>query len=1021
MTKCYDLLVLAAGKPQYGDIPSVLQKASVGRCVFDWMLESYAAEVRDVTFIGGFHADEIKTRFPELKIVVNKSWAETGSFQSMMMAGLDADRHLFVNYGDVLVQSKIIKQMNASTAEIVIAIDSSGPTSPDSNAEGIKENFELVSLFEGVATRLGYDLLPECADAEFVGVVRFSPVALKRLTAIAEDIGLAERRTSLSEVIELLRSKGERIEVVDARGQWVEVLASRDVAHFVLGTKADTLLRLKSVLTSARIQDVVAFSVADWKANRTQVLKTVRAQFSGNASKLIVRSSARSEDTFNSSNAGVYESVLNVDIVCTLEDAIIQVIASYVDCESDDQVLIQPMLQGVRLSGVAFTRTLEYSAPFYVINFDRTGLTDGVTSGASKDHFTLHLRRGVSPETVEMPELRAVVVAILEIEERLGYDALDIEFAVDDVGIVHIFQTRPIAIKPAALAHKDAQFDAAFEQANRILDRLQKAPPHLPGDTPPIYSVMTDWNPAEIIGTAPSKLAETLYRYLIMDETWATQRAEYGYRDLRPNPLLISIAGRPYVDVRASFASFIPAVLNEGLAGRLLAHYSEQLNACPELHDKVEFDIIPTCLTPGFTAWAERLVSNGGFSKADIADLKDALQDITLAAMERCDGDYAQLEKLEKHHAQIMEVDMDPLERARILLANCRRYGALPFAHLARSGFVAVALLRGAENSGAISSAARTAFMSTIRTVSHEFTVDATNVATGELEWDMFVARYGHLRPGTYDITSRRYDMDVERFLRPQVNAAAQIMTNATYASEEAWTIERSNFIASLELTGLPVSLEKVEKFLYQGIEGREYAKFILTRSLSDAIEALAEAGIKIGLSRDDLAAIPLNTLLDLRDDMMPGSVRVTELRKMIQSNRQARTLTAAIKLPPLIKCKQDLDTFLTGAELANFVGNDEIVSKFVDFENADLNKISDVKGLIALIPQADPGYDWLFGQGILGLVTMYGGVNSHMAIRAAEFGMTAAIGIGEQRYHELAVAKIIRLDPTNQVLQVVS
>jgi phosphoenolpyruvate-protein kinase (PTS system EI component) len=76
--------------------------------------------------------------------------------------------------------------------------------------------------------------------------------------------------------------------------------------------------------------------------------------------------------------------------------------------------------------------------------------------------------------------------------------------------------------------------------------------------------------------------------------------------------------------------------------------------------------------------------------------------------------------------------------------------------------------------------------------------------------------------------------------------------------------------------------------------------------------------------------------------------------------------------------------------------------------------------GRIVLIPQADHGYDWLFGHGIAGLVTLYGGANSHMAIRAAEFGLPAAIGIGEQRYRELAQAKVLELSPANEILRVI-
>ena len=58
-----------------------------------------------------------------------------------------------------------------------------------------------------------------------------------------------------------------------------------------------------------------------------------------------------------------------------------------------------------------------------------------------------------------------------------------------------------------------------------------------------------------------------------------------------------------------------------------------------------------------------------------------------------------------------------------------------------------------------------------------------------------------------------------------------------------------------------------------------------------------------------------------------------------------------------------------------------------------------------------DHGFDWIFGHKILGLVTKYGGVNSHMAIRCAELGIPAAIGCGEQKFETLKSHKIICLD----------
>ena len=65
----------------------------------------------------------------------------------------------------------------------------------------------------------------------------------------------------------------------------------------------------------------------------------------------------------------------------------------------------------------------------------------------------------------------------------------------------------------------------------------------------------------------------------------------YGYRNLRSFPLMPHFFGLPYIDVRSSFNSFIPADLDDQLAGRLVDHYIDRLLAEPTLHDKVEFEI----------------------------------------------------------------------------------------------------------------------------------------------------------------------------------------------------------------------------------------------------------------------------------------------------------------------------------------------------------------------------------------------------------------------------------------------
>ena len=69
------------------------------------------------------------------------------------------------------------------------------------------------------------------------------------------------------------------------------------------------------------------------------------------------------------------------------------------------------------------------------------------------------------------------------------------------------------------------------------------------------------------------------------------------------------------------------------------------------------------------------------------------------------------------------------------------------------------------------------------------------------------------------------------------------------------------------------------------------------------------------------------------------------------------------------------------------------------------------IDGNIVVIENADPGYDYIFSKKIRGLVTKYGGVNSHMAIRCAELSIPAAIGVGDILYEKITKKKYITLD----------
>ena len=111
----------------------------------------------------------------------------------------------------------------------------------------------------------------------------------------------------------------------------------------------------------------------------------------------------------------------------------------------------------------------------------------------------------------------------------------------------------------------------------------------------------------------------------------------------------------------------------------------------------------------------------------------------------------------------------------------------------------------------------------------------------------------------------------------------------------------------------------------------------------------------------------------------------------------------------------EDIYYFNQEMDTPNFFGSRKVVSEIVSLNN----KTKDIKidNKIVCISSADPGYDFIFKYNIVGLVTEYGGVNSHMSIRCAELNIPAAIGVGNIIFNKVINSKKIHLDPeTKQI-----
>ena len=115
------------------------------------------------------------------------------------------------------------------------------------------------------------------------------------------------------------------------------------------------------------------------------------------------------------------------------------------------------------------------------------------------------------------------------------------------------------------------------------------------------------------------------------------------------------------------------------------------------------------------------------------------------------------------------------------------------------------------------------------------------------------------------------------------------------------------------------------------------------------------------------------------------------------------------IKLPYLIVSKNDF--FISSILLSkpNFITEKFIKGEVDILEGNNIKK--NIKNKIIIIENADPGYDWIFSKNIKGLITKFGGVNSHMSIRCEEKQLPAVIGVGEDNFNKLLNVKNIEID----------
>jgi phosphohistidine swiveling domain-containing protein len=762
-----------------------------------------------------------------------------------------------------------------------------------------------------------------------------------------------------------------------------------------INNKAKNLIFLKN--KGFNIPKLIIFNCKDFINKNELIINKIQKNF---RDKIAIRSSAKNEDGLKFSNAGKYESFVNIDTKKKklLKKKIEEVIKSYDD--NDNIFFVQSMVQDISLSGVVLTRDLNDYTPYFTINYHKGTDSTLVTSGKKKTNSIKYF-----PNTKYKIDLKFRNLIEISIKLKKLYNCdIDIEFCINKNGRVFILQVRKLNI-PNNIKKKYLDtnlFGNHLLSLEKKIIKLKKQQNNEFGNTT-YFGVMPDWNPAEIIGKKPKPLALSLYRELITDHIWSENRYRYGFKNISQYHLMTTFYNTPFIDIKVDFNSWLPRNLDKKTQIKLINFYLNKFKRNKSLHDKIEREIIFSC----YSVNLEKKINqdlNKIFTKFEINSFIKSLKKINNLAYKEKNKDLEKIKKLIIKQDKIEKSNLYFFDKIYWHVENCKKFGTLPFAGLARCGFIAIELIESFVKEKIFTAEEKNNFLASINTVSSDITKDHAKLTKRK-----FLEKYGHLRPNSYEITSLNYREGYKKFFRKKVGIIPKKKKFKFSKKQEKQILK---FVRTFNKK---ISFNKFINFIKESIELREHSKFIFMRSIDLIFENLKNFAKKYDLSISDLAYLKINEVTDFYYNLNSNNT-VKLIKQMIKYNKNEYQKSYYLDLPDIILEPKDLYVIKIPKENPNYITRRECEGNLVYL---NINKKIDISNKIVCIENADPGFDFIFSHNIKGLITKYGGFNSHMSIRCSELGIPAIIGVGKSKFEEIINKDKIRINCRDKNFQV--
>ena len=241
-------IVIGAGRgsrlgPETDDVPKALVPV-MGRPMLDWILDALGAAGfarRDVLFIGGYRADVVRARYPELSYVENADWERNNILGSLLCAR-DALSSGFVStYADIVYRGSTVAKLVASPHDKVLGCDTDWRLRYVDRSQHPETDGEKMRADGDRVIELSRRIPSDEASGEFIGVTKFSAEGAREMVAAFDEArarhagtpwreGRTFERAYLIDLFQDMIEHGSAFHRVDTHGGYMEIDTREDLA-----------------------------------------------------------------------------------------------------------------------------------------------------------------------------------------------------------------------------------------------------------------------------------------------------------------------------------------------------------------------------------------------------------------------------------------------------------------------------------------------------------------------------------------------------------------------------------------------------------------------------------------------------------------------------------------------------------------------------------------------------------------------------------------------------------------------